>query len=192
MILIIALLAGLAAGLLRALWKKRAYQAIPLKYGWLILVAYIPQWLAFYWSATSSKLPAAWAPVIFSLSELLLFVFIVVNYREPLLWLLGVGFFLNFIVVILNGGLMPISPETVRQLIPNAPAGSWEIGSRLGTGKDIVLTIQATRLWFLSDRFLLPPGLPFHVAFSLGDIFIAIGGFWLLWSMGGPQKSRGD
>ena len=53
------------------------------------------------------------------------------------------------------------------------------MGSRLGTGKDIVLAVDQTRLWWLSDRFLLPlPG--GYVAFSLGDVLIAVGAFFVL------------
>jgi hypothetical protein len=91
---------------------------------------------------------------------------------------LGLGLTLNLLVISLNGGLMPISPEMVGrfELRPD----SWEIGSRLGSGKDIVLPIAETRLWILSDRFFLPmpSWAAYPVAFSLGDVLIAIGAFW--------------
>ena len=77
---------------------------------------------------------------------------------------------LNLFVILLNGGMMPISPETIQHLYPNASPGAWQIGQRLGVGKDIVLTISETRLWFLSDRFTLPDWIPYRVAFSLGDV----------------------
>ncbi len=53
---------------------------------------------------------------------------------------------LNLLVIALNGELMPISPETVERLAQNISANAWHIGSRPGTGKDIVSTIAATRL----------------------------------------------
>jgi hypothetical protein len=38
-------------------------------------------------------------------------------------------------------------------------------------------------LWWLSDRFLVPQWSPYRVTFSLGDIFISLGAFWLLWRL---------
>lgn len=190
MILLIALVAGLTAGWLRAWRNKRAFQAIHLRYGWLVILAFIPQLVAFQWKVTSSSFPDAWAPVALVSSQVILLVFVWFNRRDPRVWVLGFGLLLNFLVIVLNGGLMPISPETVQKLIPNAPSGSWHIGEQLGTGKDIVLPSLSTRLWYLSDRFLLPAWLHYQVAFSLGDLFIAIGAFWLLWSLGGPLKPK--
>ncbi len=86
---------------------------------------------------------------------------------------------------------MPISPETIQRLLPNALAELLQTGQRLGTGKDIVLNEKDTILPFLSDRFVTPTWLNYPVAFSLGDILISIGVIWLLWSMGGPQTQKG-
>lgn len=83
---------------------------------------------------------------------------------------------------------MPISPETVQWLLPDAPANSWQIGERLGFGKDIVLEKGDTILWFLSDRIRTPLGIGYKVAFSLGDVLIALGAFWLFWSIGGRAR----
>jgi hypothetical protein len=86
--------------------------------------------------------------------------------------------------------MMPISPETVNRLVPNAPPGSWSIGARLGITKDIVLPEAKTMLAFLSDRFILPnwflKGSTGNAvaAFSFGDVIIALGAFWVLWSFG--------
>jgi hypothetical protein len=190
LILLVALAAGLLAGWLRALWNKRVFQSIQLKYGWIVILAFIPQLAAFQLKATSVNFPDVWAAVALVSSQFLLLVFVWFNRCDPKVWVLGSGLFLNLLVILLNGGLMPISPETVQKLIPYAPSGSWQIGERLGTGKDIVLPILSTRLWILSDHFLLPTWLHYQVAFSLGDVLIATGSFWLLWSLGGPLKLK--
>lgn len=185
MILAAAVSFGFAAGLLRAWIGKRSYRLVSLRLPGLVLFAFLPQWVAFYQSRIGLTLPDAWAPILLVSSQVVLLIFTWLNRRQPGFWILGTGLFLNFLVIISNGGLMPISPETVRSIYPEAPDSSWQIGERLGSGKDIVLHVANTRLWFLSDRFLFPDWLPYRVAFSIGDVFIAFGVFWLLWTLGG-------
>jgi hypothetical protein len=194
MILAIAVAFGLVAGLCRAWFNKRKYQTIDLKYGWLVLVAVIPQALVFWmpWtSKTQAFISSQWIPIILVVSQILLLVCVWINRKLPGMASLGLGLFLNTLVVTLNGGMMPISPDTVKLLIPNAPSTSWSVGARLGNGKDIVLTEAQTRLSILSDRFLFPQWFLYRVAFSIGDVFISIGIIWLLWSLGGSGSVTG-
>ena len=185
MILAIAVFAGLLAGISRAWLSKRRYDVPNFRHIWLVLIAFLPQWFAFYLPPTRRSIPDQWAIVALVISQFLLLAFVGLNsYQQRFrnlfgFWLLGVGLILNLSVILLNGGLMPISPESVSRLVPDAIPGSWQIGSRLGTGKDIVLAVEQTRLWWLSDRFLLPlPGR--DVIFSLGDVLIAAGAFFVL------------
>ncbi len=190
MILLLAIIAGLLAGLGRA-WMGRGRLASPhLCLAWLVPLAFIPQGLAFYLPATREWLADDLVALGLVSSQLLLLLFAWLNRRQPGFWALGLGLALNLLVISLNGGLMPISPETVAQLNLDAPPGTWQIGSRAGTSKDIVLPIAATRLWWLSDRFLLPAWSPYRVAFSIGDVFIAGGAFWLLWALGGTKQKQ--
>lgn len=190
MILLVAVIAGLLSGLVRAQLGKRAYRPTPLRWTWLVLAAFAVQWVLFSFPITRVSLPDPAIRIAFVLSQIMLLAFAWANRKAKSFWLLGAGLLLNLAVISVNGGLMPITPETVQWLRPDAPAGSWQIGERLGYGKDIVLPQRETVLWFLSDRFRSFPIQAYRVAFSLGDVFIALGAFWLLWSMGEPDKPK--
>lgn len=192
MILAWAVIAGLVAGLARAWIGKRPYRVVSLRFPGLVLFAFAPQLISFYLPRVGARLPDEWAPVVLVSSQLLLLLFVWLNRRQPGFWVLGLGLLLNFIVIVLNGGLMPISPETVRKIYPNVSESQWQVGRRLGNGKDIVLTAAGTRLEFLADRFVLPGWFSYPVAFSAGDVLIALGAFWLLWTFGGQQDVNVD
>ncbi len=188
MFLLAAVLVGLLAGLMRAALFKRPLRSYKLRLTWLVLIAFIPQLFAFV-LPTKANFPDNWAPAALVVSQAGLLVFALANLKNPGFWLLGLGLILNLTVIALNGGLMPISPETVAVIFPDA-SGAHLLGERLGTGKDILLTVDQTRLWFLSDRFLIPYGPGYHVAFSLGDAIVCCGIIFALWSLGAPAKAE--
>jgi hypothetical protein len=188
LILLLAIIIGVLAGLVRA-WANGRRLAVPsLQLIWIIPLAFLPQLFAFQLPITRANFPDHWIPIAQIGSQLLLLVFATVNLRQPGIWLLGLGLLLNLSVITLNGGWMPISPDTVMRLAPNAPPDTWGIGKRLGVTKDKVLPVSETQLWLLSDRFVLPNWMHYHVAFSIGDVLIAVGAIWFFWSLGGPGE----
>jgi hypothetical protein len=188
MVLLVAVIIGLTAGLIRAAIGKREYRAYELKQPIFVVLAFIPQLVCFFLPFTRTAISDRLASIFFICSLIILFVFSLLNIRKISFWPITFGFFLNALVILVNGGWMPITPEAVLKLNPNAPAGSWTVGERLGYGKDIVLSQAGTRLWALSDRFTLPNWMTYQVAFSVGDVLIAIGVIWLLWSLGGKTE----
>ena len=190
MILVFAVFIGLAAGLIRAWVNKTKFHAPELHYPGIVILAFIPQFIAFSLPATRSSLPDTTVSALLGFSQVFLLVFSILNIRNMSFWPMILGSFSNILVISLNGGWMPISPETVQKLLPNAPSGTWTIGSRLGHGKDLVLALEATKLWFLSDIFTLPEWAHYRVAFSIGDILMSVGAIWLFWSMGKKLMSK--
>ncbi len=192
LILLVAVLAGLLAGLIRAWIHQNRLHAPELRLIMLVPVAFILQALAFYLPGIGRSLPISLVSFALVVSQALLLGFAWANRRLEGFWLLGLGLLLNLAVIVLNGGMMPISPETVMRLAPNAPPGSWSVGARLGLNKDLVLPEARTTLAFLSDRFILPNWFSRGsagnavAAFSIGDVVISLGAFWVIWSFGRP------
>jgi hypothetical protein len=188
--LLIAVLFGLLVGSSRAVIAKQPIEIPEIKQLWLVSVAFLPQFFAFFLRTTRELMPDNLASISLLGSQVLLLWFIWKNHKQPGFWLLGLGLGLNFLVIASNGGFMPISPNTVQLLIPDAPAGSWEIGSRFGTGKDIVLSINDMKFGWLSDRYLSPDWFINRVAFSVGDVLIALGTILFFGGMGAPGKNK--
>ena len=192
MLLLWAVVAGLLVGGARAAIQRRPLNIPDLRLIWLVPVAFFPQWLVFFWPRTREHTSLEVAIIALVGSQLLLLVFAWFNRTKPGFWLLGIGLLLNLIVITLNGGMMPITPETMTHLAPpGTPAlEMFPPGSRLGTTKDIVLYREDTRVWWLSDVFLFPQWVPLRFAFSIGDLWIALGIIWLLWQAGGTADEE--
>jgi hypothetical protein len=186
-ILLLAVLAGVLAGLTRAWLGGRRYQLDALDHTWLIFLAVFIQGLAFYFPPTRSRIPDQIAALLLISSQIGLFVFVWLNRKQPGLWVLGAGLVLNLLVIVANGGMMPISPEVATELFPTQPVDSWETGVRFGWSKDILLPKADTLFWWLSDCLVSPEWFLPRVAFSPGDVLIAIGAFWFFWARGSPQ-----
>jgi len=178
MILLLAVAAGLLVGWLWAGRQNVKYEAPVLRHLWLVFAAFLPQYIVIYVSARGSI--ANWVVAIcLILSQLLLLGFALVNYKQHGMKILLIGAALNFTVMIANTGFMPINPQIARRLVSEDVLLNIPSGNRFGA-KDILLPAEQTHLEWLADRYLPPAWLPYQVAFSLGDIFIAAGVFWLL------------
>lgn len=190
MILLLAVMVGLAATLLRAGIYKRTLKLPKLRWEWLVFVAVLPQVLVFQVPTVSRLVPEGIIPVIQIASMLGLLIFTAINLFAPGFWALGSGLCSNLLVIAVNKGWMPIHPETLKRLEPAIPVSTWEIGTRLGYTKDRILAATDTKLAFLSDIFVLPQWFPYKFAFSIGDIFISIGALLLLWSLSRKEKEK--
>jgi len=187
-ILLFALAAGLLVGLAGARSRGYPYQAPDLRYFWLAFAAFLPQFIVIYSPLTRENLPE-WVVAVFLLtSQVMLFGFAWFNRRIPGMAILICGVVLNLVVMTANSGFMPISPLTASRLISEEVLVDIQPGSRLGP-KDILLHPEETRFEWLADRFLPPSWFPYQVAFSLGDILIAIGAFRMLANPGSPSKT---
>jgi hypothetical protein len=191
-ILLGAVIAGFVAGYVRAHSRGRAYVLPHLHQIGLAYIGFLPQFLAFFFPPARRWFSQDLAALALVGSLLLLVVFAWCNRERVAFYWMGIGLLLNLAVIVLNGGLMPISPRTIEQVYPHAEADSWQVGNQLYGSKNVVLEPAETRLELLADRFVLPGDFRYRVAFSLGDVLIAIGVFWLLWEGGQAPELVGQ
>jgi hypothetical protein len=191
-VLLLALVAGLLVGLVWARWRGDPYRTPELRHLWLVFIAFMPQFIAVYLPVTRRYFPDWLVVGCLLVSQILLLGFAWLNHRLPGMPILICGVVFNLAVMSANSGFMPISPQTASRLVSEDSLLDVQPGSRIGT-KDILLHPQDTRFEWLADRFLTPTWSPYQVAFSLGDILVAIGVFRLLAKPGSlvPNTNRG-
>jgi hypothetical protein len=184
-ILLLALAGGLAVGVARSRWRGTAYQPPHLRLSWLAFLAFLPQFFVLYLPNLREHI-SDWFSSACLIASLMFFLgFAWLNRHLAGMSILLVGLVLNLMAMTLNGGFMPISPQTAAHLISEKGMLDYRPGDRLGT-KDILLLPEHTRLEWLADRFLTPAWTSYRAAFSLGDVLIAIGAFSILAWTGEP------
>jgi hypothetical protein len=181
MVLLVAVFAGILIGITYARWKGEKWSPPFFQATWLVFLGFLPQLLTIYIPVTreyfSDRLASA--SLIFSL--LLLLIFAIVNRRLPGMYLLMLGLGANLLAILANGGFMPLSLETASKLWEQPALATLKIGERISSGsKDILLLREQIVFPWLADRFLPPDFLSYRFAYSLGDIFISIGAFYML------------
>ena len=123
---------------------------------WLLIVGLGLQLAATFIPGSSRPLAVA----LLLASYLAILAMVWINRNEPGMWIAGIGLFMNFIVIALNGG-MPVLP---------ASAELAGLGSDLTLSGRHVLLDTSTVAPFLGDIIPLP-----GTVISLGDVFLAIG-----------------
>lgn len=181
MILVSAVILGALTGWGLSKWQARPWQLAGFRSSGLLLIGFLPQWLAFYFEPTRRAFPDPVASSCLVLSQILLIVFAVLNAKRMGMSVLLLGLVCNFLVIIANGGFMPLVAESAARLLSPQVIQSIGIGERISVAsKDVLLPEATIRLPWLADRFIAPPFLSSRFIFSLGDVWIALGAFLLL------------
>jgi len=176
MFLLLALLSGLIVGWARGGSFVKLAQ-LPLRYSWLILIAFLLQIVVFSSQFESLVWSDRLAPALYIFSILLLLLAVGLNLSLSGMKVFGLGLLLNFLVITANVGYMPVPLDNLTQAGMTQRAELLRAEGHLSNST--VLTSE-TRLPFLTDIFLLPSCLPFSNVFSIGDVFIGIGAFILV------------
>jgi hypothetical protein len=175
MILALAVILGLIASSIRHRSRTASQIAsIPLRTPWLVLVALALQ-VPLLRAPLGPTQQVGVAQALFLLSHLLLLTFVWLNRWLVGIQIVGLGVLCNLLVILTNGGFMPITQQTLVRINPGSILEQWPVGYHYGNSKDVILLQEATVFWFLSDILVLPPPFPWPAAFSVGDVLIALG-----------------
>lgn len=172
--LTLGVLSGLAIGAARvAVARYSRDQAVaipPLRWWWLALAG-----LALQLALTLTPGPgwaSPWRIGLLVAAQVLVAAVVAANWHLRWIWIVLAGVVLNTLAMVANGGLMPISPETLQHSGNAHVLAHVPVGAPLPRSKDVILPEEQIRLAFLADRISMPgrPG-----SFSAGDVLIACG-----------------
>jgi hypothetical protein len=184
------ILIGFVVGLIRGGFLRglRSFSNIKLTAGWIFPLLLIVQFLTFYLQARYDSL-IQYSGFIFMAVYVVGLIFLAVNARHSGFKLIFTGVFLNFIVMALNGGVMPVSAEAAQVL-----GGTFlaDLQNNTVIYKHAILT-ESTLLPFLGDIIPLTAPYPREQAISIGDIIMNVGIYFFLQSiMVAPKPAAED
>lgn len=138
---------------------------------WMFILAFAIEFGTLFAVSAGFEVMREYSMYLHTLSYLILFVGIITNREYPAMWVIFLGSLLNFIVIFINGGAMPISIEGLIR------AGLEQEAQIISSGG--IITHQpltaATRIPILADIIILPPPYPFPKLMSIGDFIISLG-----------------
>ncbi len=187
MILLPAIFAGIVIALLRG-GGLRHLATLPLRLGWLAVLCLAAQIYVIYASADTLEADRSLHAFLLIGSSAALMIVVFANRRMPAMALIGLGLFLNLTVMAANGGFMPVSREATMAAGTRSVQDAFHEGDRLPRSKDVLLSRDNTRLWFLTDVIVAPP--PLARVYSFGDLVVGAGIFVLLQTIMVPRKNR--
>jgi hypothetical protein len=165
---------GIIISFIVGLFRKgnlRAFSQLNLKWGWVFPLLLIVQ-LAVFMLQNNSEFLGQLSGSIYILVYIIGLLFLFLNRKNPGFILIFIGVFLNFLVMGVNGGRMPVSVESAAVLDP----GYIEALKESLYAKHTMLT-STTHLGFLGDVIPISDPYPRTQIISIGDIIMNIGIF---------------
>jgi hypothetical protein len=148
----------------------------------LILVGFLTQAVIFSPLWGNEPILRPYTSTFYLISLEMLLVALAANFRLPGMWLLTLGFGLNFAAIAVNGGYMPASQFALEAAgLPVLLPGETLTNS-IGMSTD-------TPLAFLGDIFAIPQSWFLANVFSLGDLVIGAGAARLIYGLTVPPAA---
>lgn len=152
----------------------RAFSQLNLKWGWIFPLLLVVQ-LTVFMLQNKSEFLGQLSGSIYILVYIIGLLFLFLNRKNPGFVLIFIGVFLNFLVMVVNGGRMPVSVESAAVLDP----GYIEALKESLYAKHTMLT-SSTHLGFLGDVIPISDPYPRTQIISIGDIIMNIGIFFFI------------
>jgi hypothetical protein len=164
--IIISLIVGI---LRRGSFKN--FSLLNLRYGWIFPLLLVIEIIVFSFQ-NQFKVLGEISSYIFMAVYVVGLLFLFINRKNPGFVIIFIGVFLNFLVMVLNGGRMPVSVHAATVLDP----GYIDALKSSLYAKHEVLN-QSTKLGFLGDIIPLTKPYPHTQIISIGDVIMNIGIF---------------
>lgn len=178
--ILIALCLMLLLGLVAVGGRVSDLATTEVKWGWLAPLAFLMQAYLIFFPAERMAGLLSSRSVLLTASHVLLLLVVLRNRRLAGVKLIGLGLLLNFLVMAVNGGFMPITPDALVQIGYDGNASQLETGYIVGRTKNVVVEPGGASLWFLTDIMVIPRPFPIPTALSVGDLLIVSGVFFFL------------
>ncbi|MBT2695984.1 DUF5317 domain-containing protein [Bacillus sp. ISL-40] len=149
----------------------RALAQLKLKWGWIFPLLLVVE-LAVFILQNDSKFLGQVSGYIYIVVYVLGLLFLFINRKNAGFNLILLGVFLNFLVMVTNGGRMPVSLDAASIL----PAGYLDVFKEQLYAKHTALT-ESTKLGILGDIIPITDPYPRTQIISIGDIIMNIGAF---------------
>ncbi|HHT64478.1 MAG: DUF5317 family protein [Caldicoprobacterales bacterium] len=186
MLLAATLAAAVILGLIRG-GRLTNLTRVKLMHPWLVFLSVLLSALLLFLSMFDVALIRPLVMAALLLQYLLLLLFIWYNRHLHYTWVIALGSFLNGLVILLNGGTMPLADLSSYVASDSELANQFLISGNLPLYH---IVHENTLLWFLGDVIRIPH--PFSSMISIGDIILYAGVFLLLQHLvaGTAQKKK--
>jgi len=171
---------GLIVGLIRGgfFGALRKLSQLKLVAGWVFPLLLVFQIVLFYFQERNAALQQ-YTGISVMVIYVIGLLFIGLNHKYPGFKTIFVGVFLNFLVMVVNGGIMPVSLEA------SAMLGQYYVDALQSSEvmyKHAALT-ESTRLPFLGDIIPIVSPYPREMVVSIGDIVMSVGAIVFLYKL---------
>ncbi len=184
--LIESILLGLIVGKIRA-GKFRLLGPSLLKFSWIIFFSFALQLGTSIMISLGSPFFIKYRMFLYTAAYVLLFISLFFNIHFKCIWFILVGAIMNFGAIILNHGSMPIDMHILQELGFKNMLNSISMGA---LPQYIPLDKAGSYTRYLGMRFMVPRPYPLKGIFSMGDIMVGIGIFFLIQNMMMPSSHR--